>query len=91
MSLLATLAALLSALALYAGSRHCRARWLQPLHNAGTAVGLVLAALALALWIAALGAGAGLCAMLATWMAGLMAAPWLCAPGAGDDAARTRR
>lgn len=73
----AVAAALASALALYAGSNHCRPAWLRPLRRFGTALGAALAMAALAGWIGLLGVGAGLCVMLATWMVGLMAAPWL--------------
>lgn len=73
----AVAASLASALALYAGSRHCRPAWLQPLRRFGTALGAVLGMAALAAWIALLGMGAGLCVMLASWMVGLVAAPWL--------------
>lgn len=77
MNAFAVAASLASALALYAGSRHCRPAWLQPLRRFGTALGAVLALAALAAWMALLGTAAGLCVMLAIWMAGLMAAPWL--------------
>src|SRR3546814_4673177 len=62
------LAALLSALALYAGSGNCR--WWLPaaLCRHGKVTGLVLALVSLAAWIAALGVGAGLCAMLCCWI-----------------------
>ena len=81
MTLVATLAAiavsLLSAAALYAASRHCRwPSWKQRGAH-GNAIGAMLAVVALALWIAQLGVGAGLCAMLGTWMGGLMLLPYL--------------
>ncbi len=81
MTLVATLAAivasLLSAAALYAASRHCRWPSWQRRGARGNAIGAVLALAALALWIAQLGVGAGLCAMLGTWMGGLMLFPYL--------------
>jgi len=68
---------LISAASLYAASRHCCwPSWKR--HAArGNLVGGVLAVAALWLWIAQLGVGAGLCAMLGTWMLGLMALPYL--------------
>ena len=68
---------LLSAASLYAASPHCRwPSWKR--HAArGNAIGGVLAVAALWVWIAKLGVGAGLCAMLGTWMLGLMALPYL--------------
>lgn len=75
----ACLAALLSAAGLYAGSRHCRWPSWRRLGHAGTWAGLGLAAVSLALWIAVLGAGAGSCAMLGTWMLGMMALPYMAA------------
>src|SRR3546814_2332161 len=62
------LAALLSALALYAGSGNCRWRLPAALCRHGNVTGLVLALVSLAAWIAALGVGAGLCAMLGCWV-----------------------
>jgi len=73
--------ALLSALALYAGSGNCRWRLPAALRRHGTVAGLVLALLSLAAWIAALGIGAGLCAMLGCWMLAMVALPWLAALG----------
>lgn len=78
-AILATLASLLSAAALYAGSPHCRWISWRRQRAAGTALGLLLAVLALALWIAALGVGAGLCVMLAAWMSAAIALPYLAA------------
>lgn len=73
----ALLAAVLSAAALYAGSRHCRwANW-RRLGRAGTWTGALLAIASLGLWICALGAGAGACAMIGTWMLGMMALPYV--------------
>jgi len=75
----ASIASVLSALALYAGSVHCRWTALQRWRGVGSWVGGVLALASLALWVADLGAGAGLCAMLGTWMLALMAFPYLAA------------
>lgn len=92
MSTAAAFLAVLSALALYAGSGHCRWPGLRRrLFRVGTKLGVLLAALSLVLWIAVLGAGAGLCAMLAVWMSGLIAVPFLGAltggtGNAGSDA-----
>jgi len=68
---------LISAASLYAASPHCRwPSWRR--HAArGNLVGVLLALGALWVWIAELGVGAGLCAMLGTWMLGLMACPYL--------------
>jgi hypothetical protein len=89
MTLVATLAAiaasLLSAAALYAASRHCRWPSWRQRGTLGNAIGAVLAVVALALWIAQLGIGAGLCAMLGTWMGGLMLLPYLAWRTAPDD------
>src|SRR3546814_1894798 len=73
------LAALLSALALYAGSGNCRWRLPAALCRHGKVTGLVLALVSLAAWIAALGVGAGLCAMLGCWMLAMVALPYLAA------------
>ena len=70
-------AALLSALALYAGSPHCLWPALRRWRGTGSWVGLALAGLSLWLWVLALGGGAGLCVMLGTWMLALMALPYL--------------
>lgn len=73
-----TAAALLSALALYGASRHCLwTRLHVRLRRGGAWAGLMLAAVSLAAWVGALGAGAGLCVMLAVWMIGLVAFPYL--------------
>lgn len=73
---LACIATMVSAMLLYAASPHCV--WLAWRRRRGVlAGGFVLAALALAAWIAALGAGAGACAMLVGWMLALVAQPWL--------------
>jgi hypothetical protein len=73
------IAALLSAFALYAGSGNCRWRLPIALGRHGNVVGVVLALMSLAAWIAALGVGAGLCAMLGCWMLAMVALPWLAA------------
>lgn len=100
-SVLATIAALASALALYLGSRHCAWRAVKPPADPAAAgdrhsphsgpddrglrviglrsIGIALALASLAASIAGLGTGAGLCAMLATWMLALMAMPYLAA------------
>jgi hypothetical protein len=73
---LACLATALSAALLYAASPHCV--WHAWRRRRGVLAGsLVLAALALFLWIVALGAGAGSCAMLVGGMLALVAQPWL--------------
>ena len=83
MTIAGAIAALLSAFALYAGSPHCRWRLPMALRRHGSIAGIVLALLSLAAWIAALGVGAGLCAMLGCWMLAMVALPWLSALGAG--------
>lgn len=70
-------AAVLSAAALYAGSRHCRWVSWRRLGRAGRWAGLLLAVVSLALWIAAMGVGIGLCAMLGTWMLVMIVLPYL--------------
>jgi hypothetical protein len=72
----ASLASILSALALYAGSGHCRWPALQGRGGAGW-LGLALAGGSLWAWVDALGVGAGLCAMLGTWMLAMMLFPLL--------------
>ena len=67
---------ILSALALYAGSGHCRWPALQRWRGAGW-LGLALAGSSLWAWVDALGGGAGLCAMLGTWMVAMMLFPFL--------------
>ncbi len=79
MTIAGAIAALLSAFALYAGSGHCRWRLPAALRRHGGSVGIVLAVASLAAWIAALGVGAGLCAMLGCWMLAMVALPWLAA------------
>jgi biotin transporter BioY len=68
--------AVLSAAALYAASRHCRWMSWRRLGKAGQVPGLLLAVASLLLWGLALGPGAGLCAMLGTWMLAMMALPY---------------
>ncbi|MGO4221272.1 hypothetical protein AB4Y64_05390 [Lysobacter sp. TAF61] len=77
LALSALISTLLSALALYAGSRNCR--WTpRPKHpRRWTRIGLSLAVVGLVLWMVLLGGGAGLCAMLGTWMLGLIVLPYL--------------
>ncbi len=71
------LAAVLSALALFAGSGHCRWRLPSALRRHGNGTGILLAVASLAAWIAALGVGAGLCAMLGCWMLAMVVLPYL--------------
>lgn len=88
---LAAMCAALSALALYAGSPNCRLAPLRRLRRFGTLLGLALAGASLAAWIAHLGVGAGLCAMLASWMLALMLVPAFGAlRGDPDHAMRSR-
>ena len=75
--MLAALATGLSALGLYAGSRHCRWVTLRRLGRLGTWAGVVLAVAAWALWVHVLGAGVGSCAMLGSWMFAMMAVPYI--------------
>lgn len=85
----AFVASLASALALYAGSPHCRWPVLQSWRGAGGWVGLALAGFSLWLWVLMLGGGAGLCAMLGTWMLAMMALPYLAAlTSAGASSSR---
>lgn len=83
----ASITSVVSALALYAGSAHCRWAALQRWRGIGTWVGWVLAMVSLGLWVSDLGVGAGLCVMLGTWMLALMAFPFLAAwTNPGNDA-----
>ena len=76
LGLLATVAALASALALYLASPNCG--WRANVRRGGLRiVGAALALVSLGAWIVLLGVGAGLCAMLATWMLALVALPYL--------------
>ncbi|MGY0617916.1 hypothetical protein [Lysobacter sp. A378] len=74
--ILAAAAALLSALALYLASPN--RTWRPGAGRGGLRMlGGVLALASLAAWVAVLGVGAGLCAMLATWMLAMVALPYL--------------
>lgn len=73
----AILSSLLSAAALYAASPHCRWPAWRRRGAYGDVVGLLFAVVSLVVWIDELGGGAGLCAMLGTWMLALMALPYL--------------
>lgn len=77
LSMLAALMAVLSAAGLYAGSRHCRWTSWRRAGRAGTWLGAALAVASLLLWTRALGAGAGLCAMLGSWMLAMIALPYI--------------
>ncbi|MDN5781772.1 MAG: hypothetical protein L0H23_07085 [Luteimonas sp.] len=77
MTIAGVIAAVLSAFALYAGSQQCRWRLPAALHRHGSVVGSVLALASLAAWFAALGVGAGLCAMLGCWMLAMVVLPCL--------------
>jgi hypothetical protein len=77
LSVLAFALAVFSAVALYAASPHCmwsalRGRW-----RFARSAGLLLALLALIVWISVLGMAVGLCAMLLSWMSALVAQPCL--------------
>lgn len=69
--------ALASAMALFAGARNGRLQLPAGSRRTVRLAGAVLAFASLALWVRALGAGAGLCAMLGTWMLAMMLLPWL--------------
>lgn len=72
----AIVAALASALALYLASPNCG--WRPTARRDGLQIaGVALALVSLVAWIALLGVGAGLCAMLATWMLALVVLPYL--------------
>lgn len=74
--IVATAAALLSALALYLASPN--RTWRPGAGRDGLRVlGGALALASLGAWIVVLGVGAGLCAMLATWMFALVTLPYL--------------
>jgi len=79
---------LLSAAALYAASPHSRWSRLRDWRRTGNWVGLALAGLSLWLWTLTLGGGAGLCAMLGTWMLAMVALPYLTLMTAGSSEAR---
>ena len=76
-SLLAFVFAACSAIAWYAASPHCMWPALRGHPRAARGAGSVLALLSLASWIDVLGAAAGLCAMLASWMLALVVQPYL--------------
>lgn len=76
-SLLAMVLTSCSALALYAGSPHCRWSALHGHPRIARGAGWVLALMALLVWTQMLGGAAGLCAMLANWMLALVAQPYL--------------
>ena len=78
-SLAAVATSLLSALAFYGGSTHCRWRGVGRLRVASGWLGLAVAGFSLWLWVLSLGGGAGLCAMLGTLMLAMMALPYLAA------------
>lgn len=67
----------ISAVALYATSPHCMWQACRRWRRQALVPGMVCAMLALAVWIIALGAVVGLCAMLAAWMLALIALPYL--------------
>lgn len=73
---LATVAAVASALALYLASPNCG--WRPAARRGGLRIAAgALALLSLLAWAALSGIGAGLCAMLATWMLSALALPYL--------------
>ena len=73
---LATVAAVASALALYLASPNCG--WRATARRGGLLiVAGALALLSLVAWAVLSGIGAGLCAMLATWMLSALALPYL--------------
>ncbi|MBD9468113.1 hypothetical protein [Pseudoxanthomonas sp. PXM01] len=77
LSMLAALTAALSAAGLYAGSRHCRWTSWRRIGRAGTWGGTALAVASLLLWTQVLGAGAGFCAMLGSWMFAMIVLPYI--------------
>lgn len=87
---LGVLTAVVSAVALYAASRHCRWRmppgWPRILRPAG----VLLAVASLASCIHAFGIAVGTCTMLAAWMLAMVLLPWLAVlvQGAVVDATR---
>lgn len=75
--ILALALAAVSASALYAASPHCMwAAWRRR-QRVARMLGIALAIASLLIWICALGAAVGLCAMLASWMLGLIVQPYL--------------
>jgi hypothetical protein len=91
LSLLALVLASASALALYAGSPHCMWPGLRGHPRAARAAGWALALAALLAWSFVLGAVAGLCAMLASWMLALVLQPALGRLFGNPDADLTAR
>ncbi|MBA3930506.1 putative membrane protein [Pseudoxanthomonas japonensis] len=83
--LLAVVLAVLSAMALYAGSRHCRWTSWRRVGRAGRWGGALLAIASWVVWMRVLGAGAGSCAMLGTWMLAMMALPYMAGIRIGGD------
>ena len=76
LGLLATVTAVASALALYLASPNCG--WRVAVRRGGLRIAAgALALLSLLVWAALSGVGAGLCAMLATWMLALVVLPYL--------------
>lgn len=76
LGLLATVTAVASALALYLASPNCG--WRATVRRGGLRIAAgALALLSLLAWAALSGVGAGLCAMLATWMLSALALPYL--------------
>lgn len=73
----AVAASLLSAVAAYGTSPHCLWPGLHESRLGRRWLAAVLAALALAAWVAWLGVGAGFCAMLAVWMLAAATLPFL--------------
>ncbi|MEO7065773.1 MAG: hypothetical protein ABI114_02590 [Rhodanobacter sp.] len=74
---LAFVLATLSAVALYLASPHCLWTVARERPRLARMAGVVLALLALIIWINRLGAAVGLPAMLASWMLALIAQPYL--------------
>lgn len=76
---LAAAATVLSALAFYGASAHCRWPRLHRAARLGREIGTVAAVAGLWLWMADLGVGAGLVVALCTWMTAAMLVPGLAA------------
>jgi len=88
---LASLATLLSVLAFYAASSHCRWPRLRRAGRLGREIGTVAAASGLWLWMADLGVGAGLVTGLCAGMLAAMLLPALAAWHRPADSARGQR